>query len=434
MRWCPRNTFGNLQGFWWGGSFLHYFSTKGGDILLVEMPDDLPVGREYLKRFLEKSLVPALSRGSNTMFYMPGTGRTSYFRYLSENRAEIEKRFGIELGTLVFLMVQDSDEKRTVTEWRRMIGEQKVDLPGTNWNNALPEDVLIGLTREKDRRVLLSAKMGDEGPTVPQLIRYRGLSQMQIDLQFSFPFELTVEELGKNLGELAILALQGVWYLPLLNRDEAEPLFNLHGTKALAEEAKADIFSISGGYPVFIRYFLRNLEKVSVHSWAEPELKLLLDELWEALSPSSQNWLFSYFHGKMTEDPSRYLLDTGMVYKDVDGYRIFSPLIKDFVLALEKESHLKITEQQGKVFISGKDVATLLSVQELAIFKLLWEKKGEIVSREDLSGAMWGEAVQEKYSDWAINQLIRRIRRKIGDNKRASVIGTIRDRGFVFRI
>lgn len=56
----------------------------------------------------------------------------------------------------------------------------------------------------------------------------------------------------------------------------------------------------------------------------------------------------------------------------------------------------------------------VLQASESRVLNLLQSKAGQICSRDEIAQALWGEQWTQKYSDWMIDTLVYRLRRKIG--------------------
>ena len=214
-----------------------------------------------------------------------------------------------------------------------------------------------------------------------------------IDFNFCFPYEITTDEVRDELKELAPLALQNWWYLPLLPDEDVNFMVKRRVGKEINE-----VVALANGCPPLVRYFIRNQDKMSENSWNEPEVKLYLDELWQALSLESQKWI----RGGSEAEASEYLKQTGLVK--------ICPSLQQYILQAAAPE-IKLTLQENRVF------------------DLLKTKKGNVVKREEISDVIWGKLSEEKYSDWAINQLMRRLRQKTVNENVA--ITTIRDEGFI---
>lgn len=66
--------------------------------------------------------------------------------------------------------------------------------------------------------------------------------------------------------------------------------------------------------------------------------------------------------------------------------------------------------------------------EEASIMRLLWSNQESVCEREDVAAAIWGDKWSEKYSDWGIDALMSRIRKKISGNWQ---IVTIKGRGYM---
>lgn len=66
----------------------------------------------------------------------------------------------------------------------------------------------------------------------------------------------------------------------------------------------------------------------------------------------------------------------------------------------------------GKILIMGRVVGKELTKKEKQIMKLLVERKGELLTYDDLADSVWGEGEFKTF--WAINKLLERLRIKLG--------------------
>ncbi len=67
----------------------------------------------------------------------------------------------------------------------------------------------------------------------------------------------------------------------------------------------------------------------------------------------------------------------------------------------------------NRVKVGNMSVTYIFSEQELDVLKLLYQSKGDIISKDDIATTLWKTRILEKYSESAISQLIRRIRDKL---------------------
>lgn len=152
---------------------------------------------------------------------------------------------------------------------------------------------------------------------------------------------------------------------------------------------------------------------------SDERIKLQCDEIFESLTDKEKQLLLPY-DAKPEKDaqyttPTSYLLETGIV-RLVDGRpTLFAPIFTDYVENKQKESQ------------EPQSLHKELTKKESILLNYLVEHTEEICPRDDIIAAVWPEF--EDISDWALDQLVSRLRRKlqyIGTMK----IKTNRGRGY----
>lgn len=186
----------------------------------------------------------------------------------------------------------------------------------------------------------------------------------------------------------------------------------------LTDETKQKIFELTGGHIGMIKNLVLELKLI-------PDLSLDYDNLIN--SDSIKGWLY-----ELTEDLNKEMLEVLLGLRDDEevrdlliktGYltnesKIFSPLFEQF---LEKNKAKKF---------SGSTFENILTDQEIKTYQLLKNSNSKIVSREDIAKVIWQEDWLEKYSDWAIDQLIHSLREKMSTNDIERKITTLRGKGY----
>ncbi len=96
---------------------------------------------------------------------------------------------------------------------------------------------------------------------------------------------------------------------------------------------------------------------------------------------------------------------------------LFHPLLKNFLPTKVQTSH-----------------ANGFSLTETNVLDYLRAHADEVVSRQDIASIIWGdEEWQDKYSDWAIGQLIYRLRKKLEYGSSSGMIETRKSQGFIYK-
>ncbi len=84
--------------------------------------------------------------------------------------------------------------------------------------------------------------------------------------------------------------------------------------------------------------------------------------------------------------------------------------------------------------LSSKDKKILLPWQQLQLLLMLIDHEGEIVTRDEIQKQLWGNDVIVEF-DHSINQLVRKLRRTLGDSVEApTYIETLARRGYRLKV
>ncbi len=135
----------------------------------------------------------------------------------------------------------------------------------------------------------------------------------------------------------------------------------------------------------------------------------------------------SYKFSKEDDEAMSYLIHIGMVKCHNDTYSLFPVFLQDIRLELPNEG---IVSDIPSTFAS-ENLNSLLTFQEQRVFKTLLENKGAIISRDRIADDMWESDVDEKYSNWAIDQLMYRLRQRLAQAKLPFILKTRRGQGFM---
>ena len=72
---------------------------------------------------------------------------------------------------------------------------------------------------------------------------------------------------------------------------------------------------------------------------------------------------------------------------------------------------LKIQNQQ--ILFNGVTINALFSPQERKLLQFMLQHKGQVINRDQIAEILWQDQCDEKFSPWAIEQVIRRLRIKL---------------------
>jgi len=128
--------------------------------------------------------------------------------------------------------------------------------------------------------------------------------------------------------------------------------------------------------------------------------------------------------GMYTTIPTDHIYsETGYVICDKSKRRWFTSLLAKYIQ--NSPQHLQIT---------GRNInQTLLSmtISQRKLLEYLEKNVGNIISREVIAKVIWGDNWEEKYSDWAIDQLISNLRKQMQTIKYKCKLITKRGEGIV---
>ncbi len=93
-------------------------------------------------------------------------------------------------------------------------------------------------------------------------------------------------------------------------------------------------------------------------------------------------------------------------------------------------ARLYLEKRSRRVWINNQEVLPALSVSQFRLLEILYDNQGELVPREDVMTAVWGETEAIAISEQALDALVRRLRDRLAsiDHQHAYVV-TIRGHG-----
>ncbi len=98
--------------------------------------------------------------------------------------------------------------------------------------------------------------------------------------------------------------------------------------------------------------------------------------------------------------------------------------------ALSQERCLRLEKRSRRVWINNKEIVPPLSVSQFQLLEALYENRDQVVTRDELIKAVWGEDYALGVSEQALDALVRRLRDRLAsvDPTHAYVV-TIRGHG-----
>ena len=140
------------------------------------------------------------------------------------------------------------------------------------------------------------------------------------------------------------------------------------------------------------------------------------------LTPTSEGVILEDLGSKNGTHHNGTSLTAPVVLQDGDNVTIatsqqFIFLVSDATMPLTEGSppagRLMVDLKSRRVWVNHQQLVPSLSAQQFKLLWMLYENKGEVVSRPELVAEVWGDAQSAGVSDQALDALIRRLRDRI---------------------
>lgn len=255
------------------------------------------------------------------------------------------------------------------------------------------------------------------------LVTLSQISEKQPRIQFLLFCRIDVAStnlLKLNLGTTTLI--QNYFVVPLYHKNV---IFHLIGEFArywnvnIEDDIRTQLIEKIGCHTWLIkegvRLYIKDRNILPDYAMA-PTIRLRLEVIWQELSAQEQAVLSKIAHShqqfELYEKRSlKFLNEIRLVEKSGDSYRITLPPLAVFVL--EKQQNKTLTlEKNGAITMDEHHVTHRFGKNEYQALAVLLEKPGAIVLREELGARVWKDQ-DDIYTDWALDRLISRVRKKI---------------------
>lgn len=203
----------------------------------------------------------------------------------------------------------------------------------------------------------------------------------------------------------------------------------------ISEELEDELIRLVGGYVQYLQLALIVLNDPEnsinkpreLFDFLNEDERILLqsEELWDGLNEEEKDIMVRVFKGEALSGKDlkngKYLVESGFLIKEKADFKVFSPLFENFLK--NKISSSPVKEKEG---IPNK---LELSKKEHLLFSYLKDNLDTICEREAIIEAVWPEEEALGVSDWAIDRLVARLRKKIKLEGEFEIV-TVKTRGF----
>ena len=259
-----------------------------------------------------------------------------------------------------------------------------------------------------------------------------------------------------RLGEdLAENFLQNVVYFPVSDNN-SEYLINRFSQKLsyqFSYEEESILKEVCDGHPYFIKVAASLIVKNKKNSLltdeelmklirSSYEIRAVARRIIEVQTSGAQEILRRLINEKVEDlnsDEEKTLESLGLIKKGENNHYqpfclVFKDAIKEKFALMKAENRVSgefTMDSDSTVLWQGKTVEEKFTPQEYEVLKLLLKEPNKLRSRDEIGDILWGENSDDKYSDWAIDQLISKLRKKISQmGVKEKTLLTIRSKGY----
>lgn len=190
----------------------------------------------------------------------------------------------------------------------------------------------------------------------------------------------------------------------------------------LDEAREARAIELSGGHPGLLKHLLRVLS--APNASADPE-QLLADEgiadeccqLLGELETAERDALTLFAKtGQLTLHQQHILEHKGLIMQNGANVVPFTPLLPAYIRQTPVSQDtlaggLRVESPSGQLFVNGREVTLGLSEPQRLLLRLLYTRRGETVTYQDIAEAVW--KTDKGVSPGAIYELVKRTRQKV---------------------
>jgi DNA-binding winged helix-turn-helix (wHTH) protein len=248
----------------------------------------------------------------------------------------------------------------------------------------------------------------------------------------------------EKYGLLGELLAQNLIHFPVL--EEKDSLFIIKRLEncfnyKIPENGKEKVLNFAGGHPGLIRACLRVLDRYKTLSneditaicQQQWEINTFLEDIWLVLSFEEKEYLIRLVNEEIRNEKIPEFLETmRIITKKENSSVVFSKLFEVFARKQKVEKQIiSVDPINEQIMVNGLPPKEKISCQEHNLLLAFIKSPGVVFSREKVSEILWNKDSFEKYSDWAIDQIIFQLRRKLEVlGVPCSYIQTIKGRGY----
>lgn len=185
----------------------------------------------------------------------------------------------------------------------------------------------------------------------------------------------------------------------------------------LQEKDRNDITRQCGGHLWIASEAIRHAYNCGSVSFDHDAMQYRIRRLWEGFSEREQLVLKHIVRKKSIPSVLRasleFLENLRLVIPKEDSCAITLPLLEQHIYdVIAKQHHIAIGDED-QLYVNDVCVDRQFTAREKDMLKTLLGMQGQVVSRDILAQVLWGDGWEDRSSDWALDQALRRLREKL---------------------
>ena len=275
---------------------------------------------------------------------------------------------------------------------------------------------------------------------IPSLQDYVLQSNRKISFLFFFERNILDSKTSHIVAACPSL-FQNVFIQSLYQRSEIvhfiRHLEQLYGF-SLDTNEREEIWRQTRGYIWLTTEAVRNAHATGSLSFDHPAMHFRLQAVWEGFTYQEQQLLLAIVRNRNisinSDETCSYVLQTGLIAKEADTRIITVPILSCYIEKISSE-HYQLTFENDSLSVNHVPVDSFFSERERGLLVYIFTHQGEVIPRDTVATVLWGENVEENYTDWGLDQAMRRLRKRLeqlGIPKQ--FIKTVKGKGYCYGI
>lgn len=428
---------------------------------------DYPQPISELEKIAHDIFLPISKHLCLACFFISGTGKRIYFKFLIKEEKILKKIFGKEFPKTLFVyvdpdeIIEESNEgylKLMKSGLEQALSNKKVKLTNIikNDNPLMSIKNILSVLITKGWHVVFILNdfefTLELSPTIfRNLESVLSLNKTMISFMFLATKNLLEPSVLEKFHNLKFAINRTTYYYPMMNENQINFMFKNMSNKTgikLTESIKESLVDLCGGHVQLLKYsftYLKELndkqlqskEMIKRHLLSNSQLKTVCSDIWNFFSTEEKQFISNFIKAGIIDDETsiqaQYLLKTHIIRKDNNKYEIFGELFKDFVKNMFPKEKLVYDPNTKQIYYGVSSCTDRFTLQEFKLLVHFINNEDKVISRDEVGQILWGSNYVEKFSDWSIDKIISTIRKKLKEiGYPANNLTTLKRRGFSF--